>query len=183
MPPNRTKCPACGSAAARTIRGDYHFSQSGLDYVYLVGVAHVECPTCDDRVAAIPNQMRLLELIGLLVVAKGAPLDARDLRYLRTLMDWTQEEMARHVGVSRLTVTRWEQGSPLDRHADLFVRWAWFEAFSTRHQPGKAHASVAQLNAARNALVRLAPTLLEASHRPPKIRINVDGMAVLQEAA
>lgn len=122
-------CPLCG-AATKTTNVRYHYTQCGLDWVYLDGVKQARCDACDDSFAAIPNEEHLLELIAKMVLANMRPLQAQEIRFLRGLIGWTQEKLATEIGVQRLAVVKWEAGTAnLGHRVDLILRGVWLRAF------------------------------------------------------
>ena len=119
-------CPICGSKKTRQIRTPYHYSASGLDNVYLLGVPYMRCSSCDDDIVVIPHEQQLLDLIAVDLIRSERRLDSSEVRYLRKNAEWTQQELGDSLGVDRVTVNRWEAGeqSP-PPHSDLAIRVVW----------------------------------------------------------
>lgn len=100
----------------------YHYTECGLDNVYIEGVEVTRDDT-GDEVVRLPNIGLLHRLIAKALVDKRGPLTGRELRFLRTEMGYTQAELARIVQVDTQTVGRWERGeTPIPGAADMLVR-------------------------------------------------------------
>ena len=124
-------CPLCGAHDAREIPGPYQYAQSGLDWVRLEGVEHVECQHCHEVTVTIPNESRLLELIAKTIIEADRPLGSKEIRFLRGLIGWTQDKLGASVGKQRLAVARWES-DPKHRpgpQTDLILRLVWLKAY------------------------------------------------------
>ena len=128
-------CHLCGGQNTRTIPGPYHYTQCGLDGVFLHGVDHMECLECGESYVSIPNESRLLETIAKSILAADNPLGGQHIRFLRGLVGWTQDRLAAELGRSRVAVARWESesvahpGKGLAHHLDLLLRLFWLRGF------------------------------------------------------
>jgi putative zinc finger/helix-turn-helix YgiT family protein len=95
----------------------------GLPGVVLVGVSVSRCPSCGEYEVAIPNIEELHRVLALRVVEESGRLTSAELKFLRTVLDYTSAEFARLVGASPVTVSRWEHDvQPIGHHADTLVR-------------------------------------------------------------
>ena len=116
-------CFNCGHKM-RTRRENVPFL--GLPGVVLVGVPVSRCPSCGEYEVAIPNideLHRVLALRVLRVVDESGRLTGAEIKFLRTVLDYTSAEFARLIGASPVTVSRWEHGAqPIGHHADALVR-------------------------------------------------------------
>lgn len=120
------KCPVCGGQDYRQAEGLYHFTECGLDWVYLEGVEHGFCPDCDDDVVELPAPEDLLALIAKWILEQKRPLHPKEIRFLRSLVGWSQDNLAVAMGLQRLAITRWESGkaqTALHRHILLKAVW------------------------------------------------------------
>jgi DNA-binding transcriptional regulator YiaG len=85
----------------------YHYTGCGLDYVRLLNGYKVhESP--DGRGVSIDNADGLHEAIARCVVASPFRLRGQEVRFLRSMLDLSQDGLARVLGTKRLTVARWE---------------------------------------------------------------------------
>ncbi len=115
------KCLMCGGGMT-TARGTYRYKESGLN-VTLVNVEIRRCPSCGEEEVNIPAIDGLHRAIALMLVKKKAPLASSEVRFLREYLGWTGENFAKHMGVSRFQVSRWESGSAAPSAvADRLVR-------------------------------------------------------------
>lgn len=103
------KCTNCGHEMNKR-EGTHRYEESGLKNVLLINVPIYRCPSCKETDVEIPRIEELHRLIGSLIVLSPEGLKGEEARYLRKQMGYTAEELAEHLGVSRLTVTRWETG-------------------------------------------------------------------------
>jgi putative zinc finger/helix-turn-helix YgiT family protein len=106
-----------------TIVSPYHFVDSGLPNVYLVGIKFVVCKACKKQAADIPAIRHLMEVIGRAVVQTEAPLTGPEIRFLRKRIGKKGSEFARIIGVTDEQVSRWENGhNPPEQSADKLIR-------------------------------------------------------------
>ncbi len=100
----------------------YRYTECGLDNVVIEGV-DVVIDDMGDEVYCIPNVRGLHKVIARLIVTQLRRVSPKELRFLRTEMGLTQQQLAEILKVSRVTVTRWETGSEqIDQHAEFVVR-------------------------------------------------------------
>lgn len=100
----------------------YHYTECGLDNVYIEGVEVVRDDT-GEEVVRLPNIALLHRLIAKALIGKRGPLTGRELRFLRTEMGLTQAQLADIVQVDAQTVGRWERGeTPIPGASDMLVR-------------------------------------------------------------
>lgn len=100
----------------------YRYVESGLDNVYIQGVKTV-VDDVGNEVHCIPNVGRLHKVIAHSIIAQASRINGKELRFLRTEMGFTQEEIAKLLKMSRATVNRWETGKErIDSNAEMFIR-------------------------------------------------------------
>ena len=113
-------CFNCGHKM-RTRRENVPFL--GLPGVVLVGVPVHRCPNCGEYEVTIPNIDELHRVLALRVIEESGRLTGAEIKFLRTVLDYTSAEFARLVGASPVTVSRWEHDAqPIGHHADALVR-------------------------------------------------------------
>jgi putative zinc finger/helix-turn-helix YgiT family protein len=101
----------------------YHFVESGLPNVYLVGTDYYVCKKCGKQSADIPALTDLMVKIGRAIVRKTAPLDCAEIRFLRKRIGKNTAEFAKIIGVAREEVSRWEHKEHQPSHsADKLIR-------------------------------------------------------------
>ena len=101
----------------------YRYTECGLDNVFIEGVDVVQ----DDHgetVYRIPNVLGLHGTIAHAIIGRrGQAMSGPELRFLRSEMGLTQEEMAKLLQCGRVTVGRWERGeSAIDPNAEIVAR-------------------------------------------------------------
>jgi len=116
-------CPIC-KKEGRIHTGEHHYTESGLQNVWLMGVELFECD-CGENFAFIPCAQELNKLISQILLRKEGQLSGREIRFLRKHMGMKSKDFAKEIGVKPVTVSRWENGDspptePLDRLIRLF---------------------------------------------------------------
>ncbi len=100
----------------------YHFVDSGLPNVYLVGIKYRIC-ACGTQSADIPAVKSLMVVIARAVVKKPAPLSGPEIRFLRKRLGKKSAVFGKIIGVTEEQVSRWEndKNSP-EESADKLIR-------------------------------------------------------------
>jgi putative zinc finger/helix-turn-helix YgiT family protein len=101
------KCPDCGNEMKSKIR-DYEYVEAGLKNVVLKGIAVHECKECGEVLPGIKNVKQIHEWIAEYLVKKESPLTGPEFRFLRKQMGMGAAEMAGFLGVTPVTISRWE---------------------------------------------------------------------------
>ena len=103
----------------------YHYIDSGLDWVYLAN-GFKRRDTAYGRGISIDHADDLHEVIARSIIASPQRLRGQEVRFLRSMLDMSQVELAAALGVKRLQVARWEGArekampGPADRALRLF---------------------------------------------------------------
>jgi putative transcriptional regulator len=121
----------------------YHYKESGLDYIWLVGGWEiVSSPT--GKQLKIKNIEGLHEAIGTMLVKMKKDLTGKEIRFLRQEMRLSQANLAKLLTVTEQTVHRWETGkADIPKPAESLVRFLYegLDTAEIRH----ALESLAQL--------------------------------------
>jgi len=113
----------CGNPNVETKTGQsYHFTESGLDNVYLTNVETHHCPDCGASSVSIPESTQLLNRLGEAIVFSSGLLTGPEIRYLRKNLHIKINDFAKLLRVSRVTVSRWENGRDITKPIDLLIR-------------------------------------------------------------
>lgn len=107
-----------------TARNDlFHYVQCGLDNVWLASGVEVT-ETDYGKGFRIGNAVELHEAIGRSIINGPRRLRGQEARFLRVLLNLSQDAMAKILGVDRATVIRWERARerPLTMIQDIAVR-------------------------------------------------------------
>jgi len=95
------------NAMVSTPRSPYPFTDSGLDYVYLIGIEHFKCAN-GHQVARIPAIEQLLDVIARSVVQRSEALSGDEIRFLRKRLFKKAVEFSRDIGIEPETLSRIE---------------------------------------------------------------------------
>jgi putative zinc finger/helix-turn-helix YgiT family protein len=114
-------CPTCHQKG-KTYKGKYHYTESGLNNVWLVGVEIFECD-CGENFAFIPCVQELHKLIAHILLKQENQLSGREIRFLRKHMGLKSKDFANDLGVRPGTISRWESGDYApSKSFDKFIR-------------------------------------------------------------
>ncbi len=101
---------------------NYHYTECGLDNVILCNIDVIQ----DDGgkiVTEIPSINRLHKELARAVITSEGSIDGKELRFLRTEMGLTQDELAQRLHKDRQTIGRWERGEvPIDNADEIIIR-------------------------------------------------------------
>lgn len=86
----------------------YHYTECGLDYVYLLNGVTVH-DTGYGPAVEIEHADRLDRQIALAIVNHQGPLTGQEIRFLRGLLDLTQAGLGDLLGKNAQSVARWER--------------------------------------------------------------------------
>tara|TARA_R110000796_G_scaffold26133_9_gene72868 strand:+ start:7427 stop:7972 length:546 start_codon:yes stop_codon:yes gene_type:complete len=100
----------------------YHYTQCGLDNVYLTSGYTLQEVSGKEYVR-ITNVEGLWKAIGISIATEQNELTPQEIRFLRAHMNLTQGELAKKLGVDQQTLARWEKAqTQLPGPADLALR-------------------------------------------------------------
>jgi YgiT-type zinc finger domain-containing protein len=104
-----TTCPSCGKGKLTSKAGKKNLGPLlGLKEVTVENLSAPSCPACG--AVLVPGDV--LELVSLAVAGSmltQAELEPIEVRFLRKVLEYTQADLAEHLGVDRATANRWEQ--------------------------------------------------------------------------
>ena len=105
----------------------FHYTQCGLDNVWLSGSGVQVQETEYGKAFSIDRADQLHEAIARSIINDPHPLRGQEARFLRVLMNLSQEAMAKALGVDRATIIRWERGrdKALGTIQDIAVRTSY----------------------------------------------------------
>ena len=100
----------------------YHYTESGLDNVYLHNINIVH-DSKGEEVVYIPKVNQLHQVIAQGIINKAGIINGKELRFLRTEICLKQSELSSQLGKEAQAVGRWERGEcPIDKTTDTLVR-------------------------------------------------------------
>ncbi len=115
-------CLSCG-AKMKTQKENVHYTACGLPHVTLRNIEVSRCPQCGEEEITIPRIEALHNVIARALITKRSRLNAAEIRYLRKYLGWSGADFAAHMGTTRETVSRWENGQVLmGTQADRLLR-------------------------------------------------------------
>ena len=102
----------------------YHYTECGLDNIYLVnGFDYVETPR--GRAVQVKDGHGLHRAIGIMLLEEKKDLSGKEFRFFRHEIGQTQQTLAELIGVNVQSIARWEKGktkAPIDRPAQRLLR-------------------------------------------------------------
>jgi len=124
----------------------YHYTECGLDYVYLAGGVETRQTPFGDQLTIV-NQKGLHRAIGKFLVARKKELTGKEVRFLRHEMDMSQPTLARYLGVTDQTVHNWEIGktTQVPEPAARMIRMIYSEAIGQKSNIKKTLKRIADL--------------------------------------
>lgn len=87
----------------------FHFTDSGLSNVFLVGIKYYVCE-CGSTVAEIPAIKQLMQLIARDIVTSPLDLTGSEIRFLRKRLGKKASEYCQYLGFTPETLSRIENG-------------------------------------------------------------------------
>lgn len=103
------KCNECGASTIKRTR-DHHYTECGLENIFLKDVEVLGCPKCNEEELVIPNLEQLHRLIANLVASQEQRLSPEEIRFLRSNLGFSGIGFSNAIGVAAETVSRWENG-------------------------------------------------------------------------
>jgi len=103
------KCSVCNKPLYKTSEL-YHYTECGLDNVYLEGIDIYKCENCGNMEAKIPRIDELHLGIAKCIIAKPQRLNNKEIRYLRKYMGFKAVDLAKILEINKSTLSRWEAG-------------------------------------------------------------------------
>lgn len=117
-----TTCVECGGAMKAATRPHRYRFEGGLA-VTVEDATVLTCGSCGAESVAIRAPLRLHRAVAEVVVRKPSRLAPAEVAFLRHHLEMTGEEMARHLGVSKTSISRWETGrEPIGQVPDRLLR-------------------------------------------------------------
>lgn len=119
-------CAQCGHEMEKT-EGTHRYLESGLKNVILVGVPIYRCAACRETEVEIPAMEELHLLLAFLIILQPTRLTADEIRFLRSHLGYSQDDLATKLGVSRVSVARWETGKTVTLDQEKHLRRFYVE--------------------------------------------------------
>ncbi len=130
---------------------EYHYTESGLDNVYIYNISFVADADGEETIY-IPKINLLHKAIAEGIIRKKGLINAKEIRFLRTELGYTQSQLSELLGKEAQACGRWERGEyPLDKTTDSLLR---VEVANYLHIDIKLD-NIAELNSSQNTLANI----------------------------
>jgi putative transcriptional regulator len=156
----------------REMARPYHYTESGLDNVYLMGgVTHHQ--TVYGKGVSIDDTERLHRTIGTWLIRLPKPLNGAELRFLRLEMEVTQGRLASLLGATEQTLGLWERKrkKAMPGSADRLLRALYAEYVGGDGSVRRTVVRLAELDQIKHAKVYIRETRtgwrVEGQSQPP----------------
>ncbi len=103
------ECSNCGTLVKPVIC-THHYKESGLPNVYLQGVEVADCAACGNTDITIPHPRKVHRAITLAIAKSPARLTGRELRFLRTHLGYSGDQLAAYLHTDKTKISKWEKG-------------------------------------------------------------------------
>jgi len=119
---NTHDCQTYRTEQFATAEEPFHFIDSGLPNVYLIGIKYFVCD-CGSIVAEIPALKPLMRLIARDLVESHESLTGDEVRFLRKRLGKKASDFAKEVGIEPETLSRMENGKQgISEQLDKLIR-------------------------------------------------------------
>jgi putative zinc finger/helix-turn-helix YgiT family protein len=163
---SREGCERCGGPVRRS-KENHFLPLAGEWGVTLEAVDITHCESCGQRGFALVRLAPLLRGVAQAIVRKRARLAAPEVTFLRKHLEYTGARLAKALGVTGSTVSRWEAGrEPIGPSADRLLR-----ALVLIHDRAADHFDAAQFEA------------IEEEGAPLRLTLRQDAKGNWSEAA
>lgn len=134
----------------------YHYTDSGLDNIYLVNGYH-ELDTPYGRAVSVEEVDGLHSAIANWLLHLPKRLNGKEFRFLRHELDLSQKKLGSLMGMSEQAVARWEKrvNRSVDPIADRLIRIIYAEFADGNGQVRKLIEKLAELDQLEHAECRL----------------------------
>lgn len=102
-----TKCPSCGASRARPMSQTEEFKVGAV--IYRARVALLKCALCGESTVVGPSMMAAEHAVAR-AIARSGRVTGESFAFMRTAFGWKATEIAELLGVSSITISRWENG-------------------------------------------------------------------------
>lgn len=127
------KCELCKGETVIKRGQRYHYTESGLDNVYLENVDVRVCEACGEISPRIPRINDLHATIGQAIALRNVPLSGKEVRFLRQHLGLKAKEWAAFLRIDTTTLSRWENGGQIiGPQADSLMRLMYFHLLAEK---------------------------------------------------
>lgn len=102
---------------------EYHYTELGLDNVYLINGFEITPLENGEQEIFIHDLSGLHKAIGLNLILKQGLLSGKEIKFIRTTIDFSQKALGKILGCDYQTVLLWEKDNhPISKSADHLLR-------------------------------------------------------------
>lgn len=106
---------------------EYHYTECGLDNIYLVNGFKITKTKSGDEEIFINDIHGLHKAIGMILISKRGFLSGKEIKFIRSTLDLSQTALAKILGCSYQTVLLWEKDKGMiSKTADHLLRAIFF---------------------------------------------------------
>lgn len=145
------KCDICKGGLTTITDQLYHYTESGLDNVFLSNIEVEVCQECGAKSPSIPRVRDLHAAIARAIALQETQLHGRDAKFLRKQLGLRAKEWAALIKVDAATLSRWENGNQqIGSQSDLLVRFLFIRLTEEREGRLFQGASTEQIASTRS---------------------------------
>ena len=127
------KCELCKGETIIKRGQTYHYTECGLDNVYLENIEVRVCQACGEVAPRIPRIEELHATIGLAIASQQNPLLGKEARFLRQQLGLKARDWAAYLHIDVSTLSRWENGEQtIGLQSDLLMRLLYFNLLAEK---------------------------------------------------
>lgn len=117
------ECVVCGSGEVTESRVTRTTRLYGLEEVVFKNLPVEKCASCGDETISIPNHKAVMNVVRERLCALKRVVSGREFAFLRDGLSLTGQQAAKVLGVTNVSISRWENGAqPVSPWADHFLR-------------------------------------------------------------
>lgn len=147
-----SKHAECGGSYQSTTVSRFDFSAIAGLPVLVEKMPFLRCSKCSDMILDGQAIEEVLVEVAHAVVAHTRRLTPGEATFLRKRMGFTQSELAKHLGIDRQTVAKWEtRGVPISKQHDLLLRAVFLATSAGAIKPGQTRKLLSGLGHVRDA--------------------------------
>lgn len=116
-------CKVCGSDETKVQLKSIKINRFGLTNVTLQNVEHITCEDCGNTTQSLPKYNLIMKQLQISLASCNRPLTGKEFAFLRDKLGLTGKQVAEKLGVTNVSVSRWEkEHKTLSPMADRLIR-------------------------------------------------------------
>lgn len=127
------KCEFCSGATAIQAGQRYHYTECGLDHIYLENIELRVCESCGKSSPRLSQILALHATIARAIALQPYPLSGPEVRFLRKQLGMKAREWASLLRIDHTTLSRWEnEEQKIGPQSDALIRLLYFRILEER---------------------------------------------------